>query len=202
VNPTCQRVEGALALFVGDDLDDDEAALVRRHLLACDACRATLEGYRAAGAWLRSARKPEPGPAAYLALQRAVRVRVREAPRPWLLAWLGRGWSWVRLGAAPTLATATVALALGAFTLVARGGRPPLVAPPAVATDSSPTVAAASARPEEGPLALADEAGPETAEGEADGEPDDDLRIEMQTSDPEVRIIWFSPRPEVASASF
>jgi anti-sigma factor RsiW len=174
--PTCgQRGvdERVLALYAGGDLDPAAAARLRRHLGSCLACRRVLESYRATGAWLRDHGRAEPDAALLGELQRRLRAQLAERrPAPWLLAWLGRGFGERRGGLHGTLAvmatvSATALLMVGAVGAWL-GGRPSRV-------DMDTGLGARTVIPQV--------TGPRV---------EDRLRIEMQTGDPNVRIIWFA----------
>jgi anti-sigma factor RsiW len=170
--------ERALALHAGGDLDPASAARVQRHLASCLACRRVLESYRATGAWLRE-HEPAAPPAELLdQLQGRLQARLgRRRPAPRLLACLERGleaWraGWYPAGAGRTRLAATVGasalLMVGAVGAWLGGGHGPALEGARVQS------AGGAANPA---LDTAGHGG---------------LRIEMQTGDPNVRIIWFA----------
>ena len=56
---TCRKVRKLIPLAAGDDLRPRPAAALRAHVASCPACRAELEGFRAALAGITSAAKAE-----------------------------------------------------------------------------------------------------------------------------------------------
>jgi anti-sigma factor RsiW len=175
---SCAGNEAALALYAGGDLPEAAAGRLREHLDHCPGCRLALAELSETTDWLRGQRM-----AARMAaldrplldeLQRRIAREVTgRRPAPWLLAWWGRLFEANRqplgvergLAGQPVLAMAGVGLLLlGAVGALAGGRQAAVPAAPAA-------VQAISA------AAPASDAG---------------LRIEMQTGDPDVRIIWFA----------
>jgi anti-sigma factor RsiW len=203
--PGCPQNADLLALQAGGDLQAWQAALLRRHLDGCSDCRQLLSELRATREWVR-VNLPAVDADALAELRRRVVGRLaRERPFPWLLAILGRAWvSWRNLGWQPVRGPAVAALlvvgALGALPslngrLLETGSFSP-----EPAADARPAVVhAIAAEPDEGE-AVESEEGSETEpllghDGAFDDDPPSDpsgLRIELQTRDPNVRIIWFA----------
>lgn len=169
-----------LPLWVEGDLAPADQAAVEAHLTACPACRAEADRIQTTQAWLREALAPPFGPKDHAALQAAVLVRlaVREpAPplpsrRPALLA-----------GLAAALALVAVARLLSPRapgTPERPAGAPPAAAPsPPVQPVRAPTEARAPSPPRARPQPAAPT-------------PDAPARIEFQTADPTIRIIWLA----------
>ena len=174
MNP--RHVMDQLPLWIEGDLDAPAMAAVEAHLAACDACRAEAEAFRESQAWLKAdavsftAEDRE-------ALRRAVLAQVH-APMAPRRAWWGAG---------------LAALAAAVLLVFLVHPRPaPVVAalpsvPPAPVQPTEPAplpspavkvVRVARHRPTPPPLERA--AGPGAS------------RIEIQTSNPQIRIIWLA----------
>jgi hypothetical protein len=220
---SCPQNVSLLALQAGGDLTARQAAALRRHLDDCAGCRRLLAEFRETREWLRTNLSP-PVDAALLA---QLRLRLggrlaRERPFPWLLAVLGRAWaSWRGPEWQPLrgLAVASLLVVGAVGALPSLNGR--LLQPGGF----SALQPAADARPASVgtrgvPFAWMDddqEAEPaevdELADLEAPLGPDaqmleeaqpsavDGLRIEMQTRDPNVRIIWFASHTATGDSS-
>jgi anti-sigma factor RsiW len=211
MSPGCDANEERLALHAGGDLPAPEARALQQHLGLCARCQARLEDHRETRRWLR--RDPPPALPAedYERLRRSVLERTaRVAPQAPLLALLRRAWRSARQPALqPSLAAAALVLvALGSAGSLVRDGARFGLAPRAGAGAPLAAAARAPERPvdrgagADGDLlvARAGVEGPaELAPGEEpDGTAADLMRIEMQTKDPDVRIIWFSPHADGA----
>ncbi len=212
VTSGCPHNASLLALQAGGDLSPRQATQLRRHLDGCSGCRRSLAELRATRDWLRSNLTPPLDAAVLSELRRRVVGRLaKERSFPWLFAILGRAFtSWRGVGWQPVRGVAVGALllvgALGALPslngrLLDEGAFVAL--PPGSSTDLQP----ASAGTRAGPTASGDSDDSEQTEGDdtegegllgLDGDFDDPpsgpggLRIEMQTRDPNVRIIWFA----------
>jgi anti-sigma factor RsiW len=216
---SCQGIRELLPLFVEDDLPGRQARRVRRHLAGCSACAGVADEYRQSQEWLRASASPAPSGPALDMLRRSVWRRIEDEPRPAPL-WLAieRGWAGLREWASrPAVAGMAVTLVvLGSLTLtrvgglgITRLGDPGLGVTPVGAPRLEPSTADEPVdEPAEDPEAFLAQATPdELGEGLETGEaePGDlgasgsGMRIELQTQDPNVRIIWFSP-PAAPSA--
>jgi anti-sigma factor RsiW len=218
----CDEIEKLVPLYVEGDLPARRAERVRRHVEGCAACRSLLDGFRSSQRWLHGARAPEVGGAALEALRRTVWRRI-EAEPPRSAAWreIERIWAGMRRWVAqPTMATlalfvvVTGSFALSRVTATSSAGRPGhtrwTTAPASDGAGSAGAPAgraAGEARPEapSEPMlaqASADLGGDGAERDPTSDEPgaDDSLRIEIQTRDPDVRIIWFSPTEDRAPA--
>lgn len=179
-----------LPLWVGGDLGAAETTAVDRHLEECPACRAAAEDLRASQAWLREALAPPPSAFAEGALQRAVmaQIRVEAAAKPiWRLA--------VRGG---LLAACAASLLIG--TLVWRRERSAVAPAPgipapmaALRPGAEPTQGASPPLTHhDSPRILLPPTHPRTAIAPAGPPPEEPTRIEFQTADPTIRIIWLA----------
>lgn len=183
----CRQVQDQLPLWVEADLPAAVLAAVADHLQQCAACQTRAEALRASQAWLKD---PEPPPfdlADRARLRREVMARIRaEAPRKTAF-----------LRPRPLLAAAAVLLALLGTGLVHFLPQAPAPARPALAQASPRQVpipeppilpAAVPARPIPRPH-LAHRPSPSARSIEAEPAV---TRIELQTDNPQVRIIWLA----------
>jgi hypothetical protein len=206
---TCPSIKALLPLSIEGDLPRRKAERVRRHLESCSACSTLANGYRQSQLWLRRAPGPTIGGATLEGMRRAVWRRIQEEPRPAPLRLaIERLWAALsRFAGQPAVALAAVCLVvvgsvaltrtsgLGGSRLGAQLNVEPETAFEEPAEESAnaelsedPEMVLASATPEE----MADSA--ETGEAEPTSEmAADKMRIEIQTQDPNVRIIWFTP---------
>lgn len=195
---TDRHVLDRLPLWVGGDLDPQEMAAVDAHLAACPNCRAAAEAFRQSRVWLTADEGIPFGAGDRAALRAEVMARLRAHPQRASLR------SWIR----PALALAAAALLLGIVL-------PALRRPPSVG--AAPRTAAA--RPDAGPAGPSTPTSPDprpratpaaslmapsrarrprdplplNALPDPDAPPQDGpARIELQTSNPNVRIIWLA----------
>jgi hypothetical protein len=200
----CQVIQQLLPLYVEGDLPPRKRERVDHHLESCLGCRGLCDEYRRSQQWLHASVGPPLSGEKLESMRRAVWRRLDHEPRPtplWLA--LERGWMALRRWAGqPGIAVAAVGLVvLGSVTMTrmsglggTRLGVPPEVQVPheELSDDSAGEVA-----DDPGILAVATPDEMEAAEtGEA--EPTDEsaannMRIEIQTKDPNVRIIWLTP---------
>jgi hypothetical protein len=139
---------------------------------------------------------PDLGSDVYDELRAAVRRRIEaRRPQPYLVALIARAWSWYRRPAGQghaVLALAALVLVAGAVTGLALRSGGSLSQPSgwAVAPGAADTTQAGGTA---GAPLLASASGRSDRLDDAAGQ-SDDMRIEMQTADPNVRIIFFTPR--------
>ncbi|HKC24020.1 MAG TPA: zf-HC2 domain-containing protein [Thermoanaerobaculia bacterium] len=188
----CRDVEALLPLFAGADLDARTAAAVGEHVALCPRCSADSEALR--GTLLFLAESPEPplDDAFHLDVRRDVLHRLRAEPR-------SRRY--------PTFLLAAAAALLLALALTRRAPRPaPIAGPPTPPPATPAPVAIAAGAP-------ATPASPRGASAKrrlpARGRrPSATLpavhvtRIEIQTPNPHVRIVWLasaSPRADATT---
>jgi hypothetical protein len=72
----CAKVAGSLPLYVGHDLDAGRARDVSEHLARCERCRALEAGLRESRAWLESAPPPPLDESDHSAVRRGVWQRI------------------------------------------------------------------------------------------------------------------------------
>jgi anti-sigma factor RsiW len=178
---SCETHDQTLALHAGGDLPPDQAIALRAHLDGCPRCRQVLAELGAAGDWLHRQRLTPVAAPLLDELQRRIAAQLPgRRPAPWLLAWWGR---LRERTAASRMALERPAWTLAGSPLLAVVGALLLVVGVAGALDGSRDRAASLA-------AGADGGQPGVASAPSPGDPA--LRIEMQTGDPNVRIIWFA----------
>jgi hypothetical protein len=207
----CQVTQQLLPLYVEGDLPRRKSERVRLHLEGCPTCRGLGDEYRSSQKWLHTSSVPVVSGEKLERLRQTVWRRLEQAPRPSPL-WLAieRGWMALRRWAGqPAVAVAAVGLVvLGSVTMTrvsglggARLGVPTESQGEEVADDNAADLPddpeiLATATPEE--MAEPSEMGePEPA---AEESPASKMRIEIQTRDPNVRIIWFTPPAAEAAA--
>lgn len=189
---TMRHVLDRLPLWVAGDLSERDAETVQEHLDHCPDCRTAAEALRTSQAWLREALAPPFDAADHAALREAVMARVRSEPSPRRISRLTPRTVLLAAGAAALLIAALIPL---------RHRLP--AAPPSIASTVSPPAARPLPLPPfhpvpnpPTPLRLGrvrptSRTRTEPASGPA--------RIEFQTSDPALRIIWLAqatPSPD------
>ncbi len=202
----CSRVERLIPPFVGGDLDEAETIVVGAHLAACETCAASATELRETLDLVRAETEPDVDAEFYESIRRDV-LSTLAAPAP-----PRRYWS--------TAVAASVALAALAALLVmlamrsqpgdgareeARDDRQPTIEPapvrakPAVEPERSNHT---ERRPAKTTRRVAPRTVPQMAALPAEclavAEP---LKLEFQTSDPNIRIIWFIPNEDGASSA-
>ncbi len=208
----CTRIETWLPLYASADLPALQLAQVRAHLAQCESCAASAEEFAATNEWLRQVAAPEFDDAFYADLRYAVRQELAAEPVRsmwWRLPWL------------KPCAVAAAVLLLAIFSLrlfqtkgVPRSDivkTPASPQPPDAARAPMPLTnqlaqtrkavmtprriarqrVRAVPQPETAPAVIVASAEPAPAANTAEPEM---LRIEMQTADPNIRIIWFAPK--------
>lgn len=205
----CDEQLKQLALLASDDLDEVAALPLRRHLLICATCRDRLAEYRDGMDWVRRQRLT--GEAVELSQELKRRLLPHVAKRPPMK----RTWALARRAfdqLAPLRHEHVVAACAAILLLVGASGslRRPLARwnpwrAPAVAELGAVALTGSSSHqhPEDHVAHLGDEEdlgdfGELNAGNLGDDHPGrtgasaDRLRIEMQTRDPDIRIIWFA----------
>jgi hypothetical protein len=200
----CKRAERLIPLYVEGDLAARESRTVGLHLGSCRTCAAAEREYQESQRWLRSYQPPDFGDAFFQELNRTVLGDIKTSRSA---SWLqGVVWGWSRH---PSLAAALVVLVLvvlGAMLLAGkstrRDDRPeriakdtqPEVTQPAGPAELphkplGPSVVRQGPRPRPRQVA-ASRRRPEAHRAESGATL---IRIEFQTSDPDIRIIWVNP---------
>ena len=188
-----------LPLFIEGDLPESELDSIQAHLAVCDTCRQVALAFRESQAWVKGAPELPFEEADYDRLRQNVIAQIQESE--------ARGAGKVRpfmLKAWPPLLLAAGALAI-VFTRSSL--RPPSASTPATTAvptppSHAPSIAAipgpASTLPKPGPVQarLQSKSLPPQVITPAEGGP---ARIELQTSNPQIRIIWLAralPAPD------
>lgn len=189
---TCRATRSLLPLFVGGDLDVRQRRAVVDHLAVCAGCAAEIEQYRATRELLSSATL------SFSASERAlVRQRVREeiarrSERPWPFSGLPR-LPWPALAALAGVVIVAASLVAPfvardvrekADAVAALPTRRPSPAPPAAEHVAETVPAPRRTRGVRGHASSVNAASP--------------VRLEFQTGDANVRIIWFGGAPSVS----
>jgi hypothetical protein len=215
---SCDPMRRVIPLYVEGDLPGRRAERVRRHLEDCLSCRSLLEGYKASQRALHAVGAPPIAGGTLDELRRTVWKRIATLPpRSAFGRRVDRAWVALRQWTAqPAMAALVVFVVVGGSFALSRvsgpGPRPDLLAgqpgrhvEESAVSDEALADEHATGEGDEGAELIAqatfDEGGDmgepaaEPANDEATGS-DDSLRIEIQTRDPNVRIIWFSPTGE------
>jgi len=176
-----RHVTDQLPLWVGGDLADAEVQVVEAHLFQCASCRVAAESLRESRQWLQEGAESPYSAEELAAFRTGVMARIRAeaaSRRPRKTGRTSRLW---------LLAAATLLLTAGAFRLVrhpSAGERPGASSPALVASAMEPTPPApprlAVARQRPLPAKATPREGPAFS------------RLELQTSDPQIRIIWLA----------
>jgi len=196
---TCRKMDKVLPLFVGRDLDPARMNEVAEHLAACERCRGLHAELAAGRAFLETSPAAPLSEVDYADLRLAVRRRIEtDARRP----------ARSRVGRLVLASAGLVTVALAAILVLhARPEVPRAPRGTGVASREEPALAALPAAPLEEPTAppapatsLADT--PRKAVRTARRGPESRVvRIEFQTANPDVRIIWLVKKGETAPAA-
>jgi hypothetical protein len=206
----CQVISELLPLYVESDLPQRKSEQVRRHLEDCLSCRRLSDQYRQSQQWLHASLEPAVSGESLENLRRTVWRRIEHQPRPsplWLV--LERGWMALRRWASqPSVAVAAVGLVmLGSVTMTRMSGLGgSRLGVPAEVPGQERSDDGAGELPDD-PELLATATPEEMAEAAESGEAEpteeptaSNMRIEIQTKDPNVRIIWLTPPATDTSA--
>jgi Putative zinc-finger len=195
---SCRRVEKSLPLFVGRDLTASRLSEIAAHLAACERCRGHLAELEAGLAFLEASPPPPFAEADYDTLRRAVRRRIESgAGSP-----AGGRASRLILASAGILAVAFAAI----LVLRARVELPRAAGVAASTPRVEAAVAALPATPLEepsppAPVNVARNSPRRPARPAGRGAATSVVRIEFQTANPDVRIIWLVKKGETAPAA-
>ena len=185
----CRNAKSLLPLFVGRDLDAGVERDVKEHVAACDRCRELERELSSSRAWLASERPPfaeEDTSAMRRGVWREIEARRKSegAFRPGRLVFAG--------------GVALAAALVTALWLRPRTG-PSVAGPPAPLTASTPAaVAAATPHPPVEELMEPPARRLARALRRRAPAPGVPVKIEFQTANPDVRIIWLVKKGEAA----
>lgn len=179
-----------LPLWVVGDLSAADLAQIEGHLAECPACAAAAEGLHTSQAWLREALAPPFVPIDHENLRHAIMAQIRTEAAAKAVH---------RLAIRPALLAACAASLLIA-TLIWRRDRPAVASAPGIPASMATLRPGVEPTQEASPrLARHDPARvllpptrPRTAVAPADSPPEGPARIEFQTADPTIRIIWLA----------
>jgi anti-sigma factor RsiW len=201
----CPSIEKLIPLFVEGDLSPGQTKKVRGHVDGCQACRTLVDDYRTSQRWLHGAPPLQVGGATLEGLRRSVWKRIASEPAtPALRRHIEWAWASLRHWAAqPAMATLALFVVVTGSYALSR-----VTTSPGPASRFSLEAPAAAnhgdERSREPMLARAtlDDGSDDLEPGTGDDSvaSDDSMRIEIQTRDPDVRIIWFSPTEDRAPA--
>jgi hypothetical protein len=193
---TCRAARRLLPLFAGGDLDAAETVAVSAHVAACAGCRAEVDALAAALSLLPLATLPF-GEAERRGVRRRVldEIARREEGAPSVLALLAQP----HLALAALAGAIVIGTALVAPFLARNAGVPEAVlleppAPPATpAPAKEPAAVAASLAPDRAaPVAGAARTRRARPAAPPAAAPSPAMRLEIQTGNVNVRIIWFT----------
>ncbi len=220
----CRRIEELIPLYVECDLESDEAGQVLAHLETCESCGALVAEYESSQAWLRMNTLPDFDDAMLNDIKRGVMRGIDEArERPSFFGFFARPLMPGRAFAAVAallivFAAFALYIYLGRSSAVSKDYNLAngIVAPEDVSTPDglkqAPTAnpVVRSYRVNRYPGRVYGRSGPgerpkfdrvsrpvtdsTVAQKTADVPNEEMTRIEIQTSDPNIRIIWFSPK--------
>jgi anti-sigma factor RsiW len=184
----CAKVGRALPLFVGRDLDAGRSGRVSAHLTECERCRALEAGLRESREWLQSVAPPPLNESDYSAVRRGVWERI-EAKGNTAAERRRRAGRLVLAGGLLAGALLAVFLSVHSHSRTLQPEAQRLAASPAAVPTLEPSLLAKSS-PDPSPAhaipwaprARARPAGPPAISSV--------VRIEFQTANPGVRIIW------------
>lgn len=188
----CAAVANALPLYVGHDLDSGKSHEIAAHLAKCDRCRALEAGLRDSRAWLESAPPPPFDESDFSEVRRGVWRAIEEGA-------LGARNDRPPEGRLVLAGGLLAAVVLAVFLLL----RPrPEARPPAAKGPSVSPVAVAAVEPAPRPAPREEEArapardpavqssSPARVRSATAAAEPSVVRIEFQTANPGVRIIW------------
>jgi hypothetical protein len=225
----CTQAETLISLFVGDDLPARDAAAVRDHIESCARCQQLAAEFTASQTWLREFSAPHFDEAVFDDLRGAVLGEIN-APRPSRIEFWKPRWNprFAMLAASLLL---IVGLGIYAWrqqskprieTFAGDGDNkpsqreePPQPAPmqyrererpaPGLLAHSSKRKSLTRPAPRlKQPDAIANLTQPPPNTDVAANNTtanQEMLRIEMQTADPNIRIIWFAPKTDTSNST-
>jgi anti-sigma factor RsiW len=179
-----------LPLWVEGDLSTADLTVVEGHLTECPTCQAAAERLRTSQAWLREALAPPFDASDEGALHRAVmaQLRVETTAKPTRRLALRRG---LLVACAASLLIATLIWRRERSAVASAPGIPAPMA--ALRPGAEPTQEASPRLAHHDPArTLPPPTRPRTVVAPADSPPEEPARIEFQTADPNIRIIWLA----------
>jgi Putative zinc-finger len=198
----CPDFEGPIALYVGDDLPESEVAAVVAHLRECAACRTFAEELSGCHMIVQSLRQVEIPPARVDELRRDLVERFSARRRGWrfLTALFQPGWATAVLFViAAGIALGVVLLPVNTVEEAARTFDPPPAARVEPGVPAPDETAPSQPKPKFHPISHSPRRRTSPAKVQMTKEDaqvtarvaPEPQRLEIQTADPNVRIIWF-----------
>lgn len=189
-----KHILNLLPLWVGGDLSRREAESVKVHLSKCESCRAASEALQASQAWLKRAPEAPFDATDFAELRKEVMATIRAHPNPSFRE--GDGFSFFRQPSALAAACATVLVVASSFWMLNRHHTGPLSPSSPVATQAPAPPLGPLPAPLPSPSAgraplhrYLPKPAPQLAANPVESVPS---RIEIQTSNPQIRIIWLA----------
>lgn len=217
---TCQDFELQIALLTEGDLRASEAERVELHLARCPQCRLFAEELAASQTALKAYGALEPPPNELVALHSAVMMRIPMYEKPRRFGIFSFAFAWRFAAAVALLAVGTLAWraldrnpppdSVSNVRLTSSPNDSAIIRTETQSHSTPPTAANDAARPRPAALNFATvrQARRAAAHRRAASLPSEppsvaireNLRIEIQTADPNVRIIWLSNAHNAPSA--
>lgn len=210
----CSEVKKLIPLHAGGDLPRTQRQKVENHIAACSSCALLADEISQGSTWMKSAGLPDFDEADFERMRLAVRSQISRTEGTSGFIESLRDLFIPRM--IPVLVAAGIALAAAIGMLVFRYSgetrgpaiaahdEPPLAPPAALITavenrpkTSSRRVKPLRSAPRPDSLIVAkqpEESSPRTFETPAPVAAPEVTRIEFQTSDPNIRIVWFTPK--------
>jgi hypothetical protein len=202
----CSTVEKILPLLVGDDFEGRRKREIEEHLAGCEECRLIHRDLLRSRAWIASIPGPSLGEAESGELRRGVWRQIESRG-------LRAGEVVPRYRRFAVSSAALLAAALVGIVVLSKGRSGPAASPPAAAVPAAPEEAVAALAPartlEEveasavpAPVPVKTRPSRARAGRHAGAVPSEVIKIEFQTANPDVRIIWLVKKgAETPSAS-
>ncbi|HKY03749.1 MAG TPA: zf-HC2 domain-containing protein [Blastocatellia bacterium] len=211
----CRRIEQSIPLYVEGDLSTGEAKTVATHLLGCQDCAGVLTDYRASQELLKGYAPPDFSPVFFDELRASVLTEInKQRRRPGFIDMIAARLNWNIALVAATLALLFAATVSYLYLNRAATGPQEQVAINQPGDGGEPVHGAAGTPIEELPVSAPRKIRPRrranpprpvrretaatvaAAEAKTLSNDDEKIRIEIQTSDPNVRIIWFGSKTD------
>lgn len=200
---SCTHISELIPLYISKDLDESEIETVGQHLLSCEPCRSLESQYREADSWLKSLSEVDPGTPANGELRARVNRKLDTVETKQI------GWETVVFAgaiAAALLITSAFALTMysrtdqtnrdaGSVAVINKDPVQQTLTPavPKVVKRRLPARVSSHSRVNRNKATAPSTAG-EIADIKCGSETatHTPMRIEIQTSDPNIRIIWLT----------
>jgi Putative zinc-finger len=224
----CRRVQELLPLYVGQDLEENQARLINAHVQSCDACAALTGEYQLSSELTQQFAPPQFSESVYAGIRHNVLREIDHNPlaAPWHESITAV------FRPRPGWAVATVLLILlsvsAVYFIARRDGDSQSIASDnrttqvlTAAPPKTPPVEAGPSKIEDGPRHITISQGSRSIHSRRNSAPgmaasagaepnvlparassaEKTLRVEMQTANPNIRIIWFAPQQTKSTSS-